>query len=91
MEFVHVPVLARECIEALNIRPDGVYVDATTGGGGHSALIAARLGPGGRLFCIDRDSDALAAAGSGCSRLPTASPSSKAISRTSGPFWSSGA
>ena len=57
------PVLARECIEALNIRPDGVYVDATTGGGGHSALIAARLGPGGRLFCIDRDSDALAAAG----------------------------
>jgi len=63
MEFVHVPVLARECIEALNIRPDGVYVDATTGGGGHSALIAARLGPGGRLFCIDRDSDALAAAG----------------------------
>lgn len=62
MEFSHVSVLARECIEALNIRPDGIYVDATTGGGGHSALIAERLSTG-RLICIDRDSDALQAAG----------------------------
>ena len=62
MEFSHVPVLASACMEGLNIRPDGVYIDSTTGGGGHSALIAARLSTG-RLICLDRDSDALAAAG----------------------------
>ena len=62
MEFSHVSVLAAESIEALNIKPDGVYVDATTGGGGHSALIAEHLATG-RLICIDRDADALAAAG----------------------------
>ncbi len=50
-------------MDALNIRPDGVYVDCTVGGGGHSSLIAERLGDGGRLICIDRDEDALAAAG----------------------------
>ncbi len=61
-EFSHVPVLASECIEMLHIRPDGVYVDGTTGGGGHSALIAEHLGERGRLICIDRDDDALAAA-----------------------------
>jgi len=61
MEFSHMPVLARECVEALNIREDGIYVDATTGGGGHSALIAERV-PSGRLICIDRDADALSAA-----------------------------
>ena len=63
MEFSHVPVLARQCIEGLNIRPDGVYVDGTTGGGGHSALIAEHLSDRGRLICVDRDDDALAAAG----------------------------
>lgn len=62
MEFSHVSVLARECLQALRIRPDGVYVDATTGGGGHSLLIAQQLGPQGRLICIDRDQDALDAA-----------------------------
>lgn len=62
MEFSHVSVLAEACIEALAIKPDGIYVDTTTGGGGHSALIAERLSTG-RLICIDRDSDALAAAG----------------------------
>ena len=62
MEFSHVSVLARECLQALRIRPDGVYVDATTGGGGHSLLIAQQLGPQGRLICIDRDKDALDAA-----------------------------
>lgn len=62
MEFAHVSVLAKESIEALCINPDGIYVDATTGGGGHSQLIAERLDEG-RLICIDRDDDALAAAG----------------------------
>ena len=52
-----------ECIEGLNIKPDGIYVDATTGGGGHSYLIASKLSKKGRLICFDRDDDALAAAG----------------------------
>lgn len=62
MEFYHVPVLARQCIEALAIRPDGVYADGTTGGGGHSRLIAEQLNEKGRLICIDRDDAALTAA-----------------------------
>lgn len=62
IKFSHVSVLLPECIEALNIRPDGVYVDCTTGGGGHSFEIAKRLTAGGRLICIDRDTDALQAA-----------------------------
>ena len=62
IEFSHISVLAGPCIEALNVRPDGAYIDATTGGGGHSLLIAERLGPGGRLFCFDRDQEALDAA-----------------------------
>ena len=60
-EFDHVPVLLRECIDGLAIRPDGVYVDCTLGGGGHSACIAEKLS-GGRLIGIDRDEDALRAA-----------------------------
>lgn len=55
--------MLRECIDALDIKPDGIYVDGTTGGGGHSYEIAARLSEDGRLICIDQDSDALAAAG----------------------------
>lgn len=55
-------MLARQCMQALAIRPDGVYVDGTTGGGGHSSLIAAQLGKEGGLVCIDRDDDALCAA-----------------------------
>ncbi len=62
MEFSHVPVLAAECIEGLAVKPDGIYVDGTTGGGGHSSLIAERLSEKGRLICIDRDDDALNAA-----------------------------
>ena len=54
--------MPRECLEGLNIRPDGIYVDATTGGGGHSSLIVQQLTTG-RLICLDRDDDALAAAG----------------------------
>lgn len=50
-----------ECIDALNVKPDGIYVDCTLGGGGHSEQIAKRL-DGGRLICIDRDTDAINAA-----------------------------
>jgi len=63
MEFSHLSVMPDECIEGLNIKPDGIYVDATTGGGGHSLLIAQRLSEKGRLICFDRDDDALCAAG----------------------------
>lgn len=59
MEFVHKPVLLPETIAALEIMPDGVYVDGTSGGGGHSAAILERLGEKGRLVCIDQDPDAI--------------------------------
>ena len=52
MQFVHKSVLASECIEGLDIKPNGVYVDATLGGAGHSVLIAQRL-EGGRLIGIE--------------------------------------
>jgi len=61
-EFHHVSVLLQECIDGLNIKPDGIYVDGTLGGAGHSSQIAARLTTG-RLIGIDRDPVALAAAG----------------------------
>ena len=61
-EFHHVSVLLWECIDGLNIKPDGIYVDGTLGGAGHSSQIAARLTTG-RLIGIDRDQVALAAAG----------------------------
>ena len=61
-EFHHVSVLLEECVEGLNIRPDGIYVDGTLGGGGHSSQIAKRLTTG-RLIGIDRDRVALKAAG----------------------------
>lgn len=60
-EFAHYSVMANECIEALAIDPNGVYVDATLGGGGHSSLIAEKLQKG-LLIGIDQDSDAIAAA-----------------------------
>lgn len=56
----HVPVLGREAVDALEVRPDGVYVDGTFGRGGHSRLILGRLGSGGRLIAIDRDPAAVA-------------------------------
>ncbi len=59
-EFHHVSILLHECLDALEIKPDGVYMDATLGGAGHSLRIAERLGEGGRLICIDRDDAALA-------------------------------
>ena len=61
MEYTHKPVLLDECIEALNIRPDGVYVDGTLGRAGHSREIAKRLTTG-RLICLDRDMAAIDAA-----------------------------
>ena len=61
MEFTHKPVLLEECLEGLNIRPQGIYVDGTLGRAGHSREIARRLA-GGRLIAIDRDAAALEAA-----------------------------
>ncbi len=62
MEFKHKSVLLDETIESLNIKPNGIYVDGTLGGGGHSYEIAKRLTDGGRLIGIDQDEDAIRAA-----------------------------
>lgn len=62
MEFKHKSVLLNECIEGLNIKKEGIYVDGTLGGGGHSYEILRKLSPNGRLIGIDRDKDALNAA-----------------------------
>lgn len=59
MEFKHVPIMLTECIEGLNIKPDGIYVDATIGGGGHSSEIVKRLSKEGTLIGIDKDIEAL--------------------------------
>lgn len=59
MEFKHNPVLLKECIEGLKIKPDGIYVDGTLGGGGHSKKILENLSENGILIGIDRDMDAL--------------------------------
>ncbi|WP_188048778.1 16S rRNA (cytosine(1402)-N(4))-methyltransferase RsmH [Flavobacterium sp. GP15] len=59
MEY-HNPVLLHATVDGLNIKPDGVYVDVTFGGGGHSKEILSRLGPKGKLFAFDQDEDALA-------------------------------
>ncbi len=61
MEFAHISVLLKECIKGLNIKPDGIYVDGTAGGAGHSSEIAKRLTTG-RLFALDQDPDAIAVA-----------------------------
>lgn len=62
MEFSHKSVLLDETIDGLNIKPDGIYVDGTAGGGGHSFHIASRLSGSGRLIAVDQDPDAIAAA-----------------------------
>ena len=62
MEFAHTSVLLEETIEGLHIRPDGVYVDGTLGGAGHSYEICRRLSGAGRLIGIDQDGDAIEAA-----------------------------
>lgn len=63
MEFAHIPVMLNECLEGLNIKADGTYVDGTVGGAGHSIEIVKRLSEKGRLICVDKDEDALKAAG----------------------------
>ena len=63
MEFKHTSVLLQETIENLDIKPEGIYLDGTLGGGGHASEVAARLTGAGRLIGIDQDEDAIAAAG----------------------------
>ncbi|MBQ4466423.1 MAG: 16S rRNA (cytosine(1402)-N(4))-methyltransferase RsmH [Oscillospiraceae bacterium] len=70
MEFEHIPVLLTEVLDGLNIRPDGIYVDGTVGGAGHSSRIAERLTQGGMLIGLDRDPDAVAVAAQRLSELP---------------------
>lgn len=60
MEFSHIPVLFQETIDSLEINPDGLYVDCTAGGGGHSGAVLSRLSAHGRLIAIDRDPEAIA-------------------------------
>ena len=62
MEFKHIPVMLNECIDNLKINPDGIYVDGTLGGAGHSSVIASKLSNKGLLIGIDRDEEALKAA-----------------------------
>ena len=58
-EEYHIPVMLDECVEGLNIKPDGIYVDLTFGGGGHSKAILQRLSSEGSLYAFDQDSDAV--------------------------------
>lgn len=58
-EFNHVTVLLEEAVEQLNIKPDGVYVDCTLGGGGHTSLILSKLSDKGKLFSFDQDQTAI--------------------------------
>ncbi|MBO5759797.1 MAG: 16S rRNA (cytosine(1402)-N(4))-methyltransferase, partial [Rikenellaceae bacterium] len=58
METYHVPVMLQESLDLLEINPDGVYVDLTFGGGGHSSYIVQRLSPKGHLYSFDQDADA---------------------------------
>jgi 16S rRNA (cytosine1402-N4)-methyltransferase len=67
--FIHDTVLLREAVDALVTRPDGIYLDGTFGRGGHSRCVLERLGTQGRLVAIDRDLDAVAAAGAGSTRV----------------------
>ena len=62
MEFKHASVLLKETIENLNVKPDGIYVDGTLGGGGHALEVCRKLSATGRLIGIDQDEDAIAAA-----------------------------
>ena len=57
-ERYHIPVLLDKCMEQLDIKPNGVYIDLTMGGGGHTGEILQRVGPEGRLFSLDQDPEA---------------------------------
>ncbi len=59
MEFNHISVLLKESVDALEVKPDGIYVDCTAGGGGHSAEILSRLNENGKMYLFDRDPDAV--------------------------------
>ena len=59
MEFCHVPIMLDSVLDHLNIRPDGIYMDGTVGGAGHSSAILKRLSDKGRLICLDQDSTAV--------------------------------
>lgn len=59
MEFSHISVMLNETVDGLNVKKDGIYVDGTTGGGGHSLEVLSRLNGSGKLFCFDRDPDAI--------------------------------
>lgn len=71
MEFHHKTVLLEEAVELLNVKPNGIYIDGTTGGAGHSRLIASKL-KGGRLISLDKDPDAIIAAGERLAEYPCA-------------------
>ena len=67
--FNHISVLLNECIEGLNIKGDGIYVDATLGGAGHSSQILKRLNENGKLYCFDKDDEAIKAANERLSKI----------------------
>ncbi|HHU07770.1 MAG TPA: 16S rRNA (cytosine(1402)-N(4))-methyltransferase RsmH [Clostridiaceae bacterium] len=69
--YLHIPVLAEEAIEALKIDPEGIYIDCTAGGGGHSALILQKMSKKGRFIALDRDREAITAARLKLDRIPT--------------------
>ena len=83
-EFTHRPVLLDECIENLNIRPDGVYLDGTLGRAGHSWEIVRRLNVGGRLIGLDRDETALVDKLAGVEGQKPAEPAAKLERRQTG-------
>ena len=70
MEFSHVPVLLAETIQGLSVRPDGIYIDGTVGGAGHSREIASRLEQDGLLIGLDRDQDAVRTAAERLQEFP---------------------
>lgn len=69
-QVYHIPVMPVEVIDDLAVRPDGIYLDGTAGGGNHSRLIAERLTEGGKLYALDQDPDAIAEAGKRLAGLP---------------------
>lgn len=88
LHFSHVPVLLDACLEGLNIRPDGIYVDGTAGGAGHSRAIAERL-DGGRLIALDKDPDAVAVASQPGLRRLAAQRLYRAIFQNCVRYWTS--
>ena len=69
-QVYHIPVMPAEVLEDLAVKPDGIYLDGTAGGGNHSRLIAERLTAGGKLYALDQDPDAIAEAGRRLAGLP---------------------